>query len=81
MHVTSLAYFFFLSVNAVFAVVDTNETTLNLDGRECKPLTDCFFYQQYIDEPILDSVKLAIRGDLLKHACGLDKHQEIEKGN
>ena len=51
------------------------------DGRECKLLKDCLFYQQFEMKEIMDSLRQAIENDITQHTCGLNVYREVEKGN
>ena len=51
------------------------------EGRECIPLKNCYFYLQYIGEDIPNSLRKKMAKDILEHACGLDVHRNVEKGN
>ena len=51
------------------------------DGRECKLLKDCHFYQQFEMKEITDSLRQAIKNDITRQTCGLNIYREVEKGN
>ena len=51
------------------------------DGRECKLLKDCHFYQQFEMKEITDVLRQAIKNDITQQTCGLNIYREVEKGN
>ena len=51
------------------------------NGRECKLLKDCHFYQQFEMKEITDSLRQAIKNDVIQQTCGLNVYREVEKGN
>ena len=82
LHILLLGVF----VNAVVTMpILTPITTQNVeasnDGRECKLLKDCHFYQQFEMKEITDSLREAIKNDVTRQTCGLNVYREVEKGN
>ena len=47
---------------------------------KCLALKDCFFYNQYVGENILTSLKVIIQKDIIRNACGFSADGEVEKG-
>ena len=57
-----------------------NEDENTIDGRQCKPLKECEFYQQFEKKDISELLRKAIKNELLREACGLNRHREVVKG-
>ena len=51
-----------------------------VNGRQCKPLKQCDFYQQFEEKNIPESLKTTIKTEVDRNACGLDIYGDVEKG-
>ena len=77
--VTFLCVHGFLVLTPIQArALTSNNDEITHDGRECKPLKDCYFYRQYEKKEIRGKLKTAIQNDISTQACGWDDHQEMK---
>ena len=60
--------------------VTINEDNVSNKSVKCVPLSECFFYHQYVGENVLTSLKTIIQRDIIKQACGFNADGEVEKG-
>jgi len=72
-------------LNGLFKPHVSVPITLNegnkIEGRECKLLEDCVFYQQFPTNNISESLKIAIKKELQRQVCGLDEFGDVHRVN
>ena len=62
------------------ATITTNQPRNTVGQLECKPVKECDFYLQFLEEDIPGLSKKAIDSELKRQECGLNIHGEVEKG-
>jgi len=84
MYLKSKFVFILLLIHVITLLRDSEGATVDQDNvsnksLKCLALKDCFFYNQYVGENILTSLKTIIQKDIIRNACGFSADGEVEK--